>query len=276
MRIREMFTVPKGKKVTEKVFARVLVSSVCSILLCAACLAGTTWAWFAVSIENSGNVIQVGTPEITMTISDPAAEASPSETGSSRWLAAGTYRVEMEHANKEDAFQQKSTLYVTLTIDGQTSVYTVLEQQNGYRAQITLAAGDACTLSWTVSWFAPANAERLEGDTILYGEEEEPTEPSTEATEPSTEATDPSEETTEPSTSPTDPSDGATEPSTEPTDPSGGATEPSTEPTDPSGGATEPSTSPTDPSDGATEPSTSPTDPGSGATEAATENTESE
>lgn len=61
MHIKRLFTVSEGEKLTEKVFGRVLVSSICSILLCMTCLAGTTWAWFAVSIENQGNVIQIAT-----------------------------------------------------------------------------------------------------------------------------------------------------------------------------------------------------------------------
>lgn len=59
MRLKDLFTVPEGQKVTEKYFHRVLISSICSILLCMSCLAGTTWAWFTVSIENQGNEIQI-------------------------------------------------------------------------------------------------------------------------------------------------------------------------------------------------------------------------
>ena len=40
--MKELFAVPEGKKITEKMFGRVLISSVCSILLCMACLIGTT------------------------------------------------------------------------------------------------------------------------------------------------------------------------------------------------------------------------------------------
>ena len=61
MGIKKLFTVPEGEKITEQVFCRVLISSICSMLLCMACLAGTTWAWFTVSIENTGNVIEIGT-----------------------------------------------------------------------------------------------------------------------------------------------------------------------------------------------------------------------
>ena len=58
--LKSLFTVPEGEKITEKQMQRVLVSSVCSILLLLSCLVSTTWAWFAVSIENTGNVIEIG------------------------------------------------------------------------------------------------------------------------------------------------------------------------------------------------------------------------
>ena len=59
MRIKKLFTVEKEEKITEKRLLQVLISSVCSMLLCMACLAGTTWAWFAVSIENENNEIRI-------------------------------------------------------------------------------------------------------------------------------------------------------------------------------------------------------------------------
>ena len=246
MRLNELFAVPKGKKVTEKVFARVLVASVCSIVLSMACLAGTTWAWFTVSIENKENVIQIGTPEVTLTVDGKAFE-SGSE------LPAGSYRLHIKHANEMDAFQQKSTLYVTLNMGKttpvtfkmgeSTAVYTVLSH-TPYETEITLVSENPFRLSWIVTWFEPENAERLDGNTIILGAEE------------SAESTEPSESATEPST---DPSESATEPSTEP---SGSATEP---PTEPSESATEPSTNP---SESATEP---PTEPSESATEAPTE-----
>ena len=59
MRIKHLFTVTPEEKLTEKRLLQVLISSVCSMLLCMACLAGTTWAWFEVSIENHDNEIRI-------------------------------------------------------------------------------------------------------------------------------------------------------------------------------------------------------------------------
>ena len=64
--IKYLFTVPKNQKVTEKAMMRVLVSTICSILLCVTCLVSTTWAWYTVSLTSENNVIKTGTwsPEI--------------------------------------------------------------------------------------------------------------------------------------------------------------------------------------------------------------------
>lgn len=59
MRIKRLFTVAPEEKLTEKRLLQVLVSSVCSMLLCMSCLAGTTWAWFTVSVENHDNEIRI-------------------------------------------------------------------------------------------------------------------------------------------------------------------------------------------------------------------------
>lgn len=159
MRIKELFTVPEEKKVTEKVFGRVLVSSICSVLICMACLASTTWAWFAVSIENTENVTQIGSPKVLWNVNV---------------LPDGTHKVSITHAGASDDLQRKSTLYVTLTINGTNSVYTILNFENDYRQEIEVHIGTDkhCNLSCEASWFAPANAGLLVGNTINIAAEE--------------------------------------------------------------------------------------------------------
>lgn len=194
MRIKTLFSIPDGEKVTEKALRRVLISSICSILLCMTCLVSTTWAWFAVSIENTGNEIWIGKPKINLTVGG-------SEYVSGTELPGSDIALCLVHANKTDDFDKKSTLYVTLTLQSDketTSVYTTLNESNNYSAVINIEneTGKTCSVSWTVSWFAPANAIALVGNTITL-EAEEPTEPSTQdVTEASQEV--PTEDTTEP------------------------------------------------------------------------------
>lgn len=261
MRIRELFTVPDGKKVTEKAFGRVLISSICSILLCMACLAGTTWAWFAVSIENRGNVIQIGTPEVTVAVDDNSFTSGSS-------LSAGEHLVKINRTVNQDDLHQKMEFFVILAIqsEGETAIYQIAVSES---SSVTIKTNGECKLSWVASWFAPANADEISDGVIVVATEED-TVPSTEptttpssevGTEPSTEAaTEPSAETTT-----TEATEAATEATTVPaaTEEMIGETEntiPATEetPIPDADATTAPTTTPTSIPTEATEPVTEP------------------
>ena len=92
--LKYLFTVPKGETVTEKYFRRVLIASVCSILLCMSCLAGTTWAWFTTTL-NVGTEITLGKVDIKVTAS---ADKDGAITESPATLEKGTYRIKLENA----------------------------------------------------------------------------------------------------------------------------------------------------------------------------------
>lgn len=247
MRLKDLFTVPTGHKVTDMHLRRVLISSIFSILLCMSCLVGSTWAWFTVSIENTDNVIQIGEPEII-------AKLDGSQIFSGTDLPQGTYRLSMEHANVKDDLDIKSTLYVTLSFrsdTGTNSLFTILDKGNDYMTEISISSNKpTCELCWDVSWFAPANAIELTDSSITLTADP-PAEPPTD--NETDDAESPADDANEPSTEPT--TEPVTEPSTEP------VTEPSTDPT------TEPSTEPA--TESATEPITEP--PAESSTEAATE-----
>ena len=178
MKFVNLFSFPKGKKITDKYLGRVLVSSICGILLCMGCLAGSTWAWFTVSLENTGNVIEIDRPEIQVRVADVAAFESGSVLGS------GSYKLVIERKD----FSQKSDLYVTLTVTEKSSesretiesisVFTVLQAKDGYQAEVKLKLATDCTVSWSVSWFKP-NGAKLVNEVVTLGEddseEKEPT-----------------------------------------------------------------------------------------------------
>ncbi len=235
LRIKELFTIPKDEKITEKAFARVLLSSVCSILLCMTCLAGTTWAWFTVSLENTGNVIQIGTAEVNASIisidgEEPVPDATllvgadDDEDGGGINLPAGTYVFKITHASDYDDLDTKSTLYVTLTatgkavrektdggetsdvenvagevsggeiaggetIDTYVCGYVVLDRNNNYATTVTIQVAENCSLSMDVSWFAPANAELLKENILVYPVIDETAGTTAESTEGITEST---------------------------------------------------------------------------------------
>lgn len=193
MRLKDLFTVPEGQKVTEKHLRRVLISSICGILLCMSCLASTTWAWFTVSIENKGNVIQVASvPRVSVTVNTEKFDSGPI-------TVADNVIVNIENSSDLDDVKQKSTLYVTISIDGVVRGVVKLHSGNKYKTSITIKTDASCSLSWTASWVEPPDADQLSGDTITLITEEktEPVDGATDSTDAtaSTETTVPMETT---------------------------------------------------------------------------------
>ena len=174
MRIRELFTVPKGKKITEKIFSRVLISSVCSILLCMACLMGTTWAWFTVSIENTGNEIQIATVTPSVRITKGTVQVSAVDD-THYTLDAGSYQVEIQLKNNATGADdlnktQQKELYVVMTAtqDGVSKSYCLpfagTDKMLSYKLQIV---GNSAEIRFAVSWIAPAAADRIGSAVII-------------------------------------------------------------------------------------------------------------
>ena len=263
MKFRELFSVPEGKGITEKILYRVLVSSICSILLCMGCLAGTTWAWFSVSIENEENVIAVASnPEVVITVNDAGFDSSSN-------LGSGTHIVRVTHASELDDVQQKSTLYVTFSINEEVQGYVMLNHENGYTASINITTDQECILSWTVSWFMPDSAKPV-ADNLIELRSEEETEPTEESTEPTEETTEPTETEAVPTEETTEPTEAETDPTQETTQPAETETDPTEETTQPTEAETEPTEETTQPTEAETEPTEETAQP----TEAETETTE--
>ena len=246
MKFRELFSVPEGKTITEKNLYRMLISSICGILLCMGCLAGTTWAWFAVSVENAENVIAVASnPEVVITVNDAGFDSSSN-------LGSGTHIVRVTHAGELDDVQQKSTLYVTFSLNEAVQGYVMLNHENGYSANINITTDKECVLSWTVSWFEPDSAEPVVDNLIELRSEEE-TEPTEESTEPTEETTEPAEDETDPAEETTQPTEAETEPTEETTQPTEDETDPAEETTQPTEAETEPTEVTVQPSETETE-----------------------
>ena len=174
-----LFTIPEGVKITEKVFGRVLISSVCSILLCMACLAGTTWAWFQASVVNNDNVITIWKPTVEVTLIEQTTaltteEVEPSEgaEASEEVVAPEAAKitqldlksgvpvgVRVTHSNTPDALGKQSVLYVTFYVGDMPIGYVKL----GTAAEIAFAAAADCTVTWAVTWVAPENVGEIVG-----------------------------------------------------------------------------------------------------------------
>ena len=188
MRIKECFTVPEGTKVTEKIFSKVLLSSICSILLCMACLASTTWAWFAVSIDNKGNEIQIASVRAGITIEN-ANDNSKIDTNSEEGgciLEAGTYDIgiclDNTASGLDDLNRQQNDVYVVMTVTHNTEsksyYFTFAGQAKEDKKLSGIQIGNgAATVSFAVSWIKPASATPVGSEAVVIGEI--PTEPTT-------------------------------------------------------------------------------------------------
>lgn len=222
MRIKELYIIPEGTKVTEKMFGRVLLSSICSILLCMACLISTTWAWFAVSIENEGNEIQIATVTPIVEIKTGDTVVSPA-ANAGYTLHEGIYtigvRLENDATESDDLNRPQGKVYVVMIVahgDASESYFFTFDGKqvdSKDLREFRIGSGTAI-VNFSVSWVEPASAKPVGSETVVIGEI--PTEPST---EPSTQATtipstEPSTETTaNPSMEPS--AEATTDPTTE-------------------------------------------------------------
>ena len=203
MLFKNLFTVPTGQKVTEKHLRRVLVSSICGILLCMSCLAATTWAWYTVEIENRGNEIQIATVTADVNVLDAASNAVQPDDDGNYTFATGTYTVRINL--ESDATEAKNPVYVVISVSsGEENAYYYLTFENGNKAaeQILQVGADGSTVRFSVSWVRPVSATAVNGEAIVIGEAPgKAVDPSTETTlpepEPSTEASEPSQKETE-------------------------------------------------------------------------------
>lgn len=197
MRLKNLFSVPAEEKVTEKHLRRVLISSICSILLCMSCLAGTTWAWFVAGVENTENMIHIASPEVVVTV-DGKTFASGETLAA---MTSDEHTVTLTNVNgQQDAFGVRKNLYVTLLVDDTPVGYMLVEGEN--KSTITVTGGSGHKLSWTVSWTKPSvDAIVKNGDRFEVPANGEETEnqglENTEATGGETAGNDQQKETTE-------------------------------------------------------------------------------
>ncbi len=196
MRLKDLFTVPAGEKVTEKALRRVLVSSICSILLCMTCLVSTTWAWFTVSVENTGNVIEIANikPVVEVKKVEAAADldndgtVAPNDKGS-YVLDPGSYniRVSLEQTANTAILQNDSRcpVYVAMTVEqGSESACYYLAFNNRevqLTRQMTVNSSPAI-VSFSVSWVQPVNASAVGVEPVIIGAGEPAAEPSADET----------------------------------------------------------------------------------------------
>ena len=178
--LKYLFTVPKGKKVTESDMKRVLASSICGILLCMTCLFSTTWAWYTVSMETGPVSLQVADHKAVVTAEGgeiPAevvlqanetkevsvifkTDADPTEDGFKN-MKAYRYIVAVVHkeavATEQEAQTEGYTDYVgTYYFEANKVNSGGLNYEN-----LVLTTGANCLVKFSTAWHIPENATVL-------------------------------------------------------------------------------------------------------------------
>lgn len=204
MRMKNEISGKESRKMTEKYLYQVLAASICGILLCMSCLAGSTWAWYVVSVENRGVEICTVKPVVEVTV-DGNAE-------SGLVWGNGSYLVRLKREKNQDDLNKTMESYVAFTIQKGSETYLYWAAVTEV-TEFTLKTSTPTTVSWTVSGFVPDGAQQLDGNVVdLFVESEmgfmeETVAPTEETTQPTEAATNPPEETTQPTetTMPTEP-----------------------------------------------------------------------
>ena len=164
MRISQLFTVPKDEKITEKSFSRVLISSVCSILLCMMCLAGTTWAWFAASVENTDNVIEIAYVSVDTTLKMGDVELAPVD--GTYYTGAGQYTLTLRPTT--NATDSQRTVYVVMTVttdEGATTYYRAFAVGDD-AATVALTLGKTAKVAFAAAWSQPEGTAMADAVTV--------------------------------------------------------------------------------------------------------------
>jgi len=163
MRIKQLFTVPEGEKVTEKHMMRVLLSSICGMLLCMVCLVSVTWAWFTVDMENTDNVIHIAS--VTANVQLPGATQ---EQNGGYTLTPGTYTATLSAQCDATECLHGSHYILITAVQGETTQSRFIPVPNGGSAQVTFTVtGGNAQVSMGVSWLEPAGAQPVEDGKLL-------------------------------------------------------------------------------------------------------------
>ena len=106
-----------NEKLSDKAFARLVLTSILGILVCIICLCSTTYAWFTASVQVNNNTLKAADAcLISVSVYKDGAEgalATVNTENSATLECEGTYTVTLT-LSKESA-----SGYLVLTVDGQ-------------------------------------------------------------------------------------------------------------------------------------------------------------
>lgn len=138
------------KKLSDKAFARLALTSILGILVCIVCLSTTTYAWFTGSVPSENNKIQTADAcLISATVYKGGAEEATIDTQNPITLQCeGTYTVTLTLP------RESASGYLVLSVDG-ADYYTDYLQRNDSADQsltFTLNVPRAKSITFTARW----------------------------------------------------------------------------------------------------------------------------
>ncbi len=158
-------------KISEKLFFRVMITSVVSILVCITCLCSATWAWFGTNTTSTNNTLGSGRFGLAVTVTDKndaAVHVSDGADGSfvCTFSEVGEYTVSLKISDDTTVSKGFCTVkannktYATssLKVDGPTTlVFTLNVQESGL------------TVRFASTWGMPATSDVSAGGTLSIG-----------------------------------------------------------------------------------------------------------
>ena len=160
-----------NEKLSDKAFARLVLTSILGILVCIICLCSTTYAWFTGSVQVDSNTLKAADAcLLSVSVYKDGAEGSLAtvDTVNAATLECeeGTYTVTLT-LPKESA-----SGYLVLTVDGQ-EYYSDYLQRNDNTDQtltFTLNVKAAKTVTFTARWgIYSGDCHVKNGETLTIG-----------------------------------------------------------------------------------------------------------
>ena len=160
-RIKHIFTVPEGEKVTEKQLLQVLIASLCTMLLTLVCLVSTTWAWFAVDLTNAGNDLHMGAfmPQIMVDQQELKADSCVLQAGQHPVTIASGASTSSGYCVVVLEWSQGRLEYTTDILSA--------NEEKASAVSFTVDTLEAVTMTVTRVWGAPAYSPTLLDATIV-------------------------------------------------------------------------------------------------------------
>ena len=139
----------------EKSFTQSMAVSVIGIIICAACLCATTWAWFSVGVSSPSNNIKSAICVVTPSLETEGNSVSPLPDGSYRLLAGTEYTVTITAAGTA------KSAYCKLLVDGE-EYYTqqIHTEEPDNKIVFTLTFTSDTILDFDARWGESSREER--------------------------------------------------------------------------------------------------------------------